>query len=158
MTYKKNFFYCLLASIISLNCFAQEVTEEILMKNKWKCHEVVNKYANYDDNERQRMYLYNKPIGNFEVSYTKINGKLMERRFNFERYDMDYEQPAIKTFGYVYNKQFDEPRSTVNYKQKFIFISKDKFKKVSDSIARYEKSKKLSQVRHDEMECIRILN
>lgn len=32
---------------------------------------IVNKYANYDDNEYKRGYFYNEPIGDFEINYTK---------------------------------------------------------------------------------------
>lgn len=155
MTYKK--LPCLLLLSINFSCFAQEVSEEMLMSSKWLCHDTVNKYAKYDKNENKGAYLYNSPIGSFEISYTKTNAVLMEKRYHFEGYNYranyDYEAPAILTFGYTHNKRLDEPRSTVDYKQKYIFISKDKFRKVTDSIERYEKSKKLSLVRYYEIEC-----
>lgn len=71
----------------------------------------------------------------------------MEKRHRYEKYNYDtninFEGPYIRISDTVLNKRLDQPVSTVEYKEKYIFISKDKFKKVSDSIARYQKSKKL---------------
>lgn len=155
MTYKK--LSCLMLLWINFSCLAQEVSEEMLISGKWLCHEIVNKYANYDKNEHKRMYFYNEPIDNVEINYTKKNGVLIQKTYLYEKYGNDknliFEGPYIQTSGTIPNKRLDEPVSTVEYKEKYIFISKDKFKKVSDSIERYQKSKKLSSVRYYEIEC-----
>lgn len=151
----KNVFFCgLYFLLISFNSFAQEVTEEMLMRGKWQCHEIISKYAFYDEEGNKLTDNFRKYLGKFSATYYQDNGQLMVKysndyRINFEAAGLTEKAPSIILFSK--NMDIREKSDSVH---SYMFISQDEFKKITIETIQSLDTQKKRLENYAEIDCI----